>query len=81
MSATLSSTCCGLGVLERRLLSEARLSDRRLDSGLESDDAKEVRSVDTLTGSLNFRVVVAALSELVGDGVDAGGGLETEDQE
>lgn len=65
-------------VLERRLLSEARLRDLRLDSGLESDDAKDVRSVDTLTGSLNFRGVVAVLSELVG-GVC--GGLETEEDQ
>lgn len=40
---------------DRRLVSEATLSDRRLDCGLESDVAKEVKSVDTRTGSLNFR--------------------------
>lgn len=74
-----SSTFFRAGICEeRRLLSEARLSERRLDWGLESEDAKEVRSVDTLTGSLNLRVGVVPLSEDVGEEVEL---LEEEDQE
>lgn len=76
-----SSTFLRAGMREeRRLVSEeARLSERRLDWGLESEDAKDVKSVETLTGSLNFRVVEVPLVGEVGEGVELL--LDTEDQE
>lgn len=61
------------------LSEEARLSERRLDWGLESEDANEVKSVETLTGSLNFRVGAVPLLGEVGEGVELL--LEAEDQE
>lgn len=76
----LSSTFFRAGIREeRRLLSEARLSERRLDWGLESEDLNEVKSVETLTGSLNFRVGTVPFFGEVGEGVELL--LEAEDQE
>lgn len=76
-----SSSGGSTAVRERGLLSEARLSDRLRDSGLESDVPKEVCSVETLTGSLmNLLEGEVELSE-VGDGVDMGDGLDMDDRE
>lgn len=71
-----SSRFCWYRARERRFVigsgvTEARLAERRRDSGLVLGEAKEVRSVETRTGSLNLRGLVVVS---VGD-------EEEEDQE
>lgn len=58
--------------MERILLSEARLDDLRLNCAFDSDNAKDVCSVEILTGSLNFLESEAPEFGMVGDGDDVG---------